>query len=430
VRISDAPFGQTATREVRTDSPIETAGFNSDGSLVYVVERIHAPDGSIKQQIQLRNCSSGQPAAPVLTETNAFGDLAVNNAGTKCLIWSTNGVQLVDIPSGTRSGLGFIPRGEAATCFFALSNRIFVVAAGKTVRICDAETGEPISAPLAHDYPVRWAVLSPDESRVLTGCADPYLTKCYAQFWNAQTGTAIGDRLRHGDGVLAGAFSSDGKKVVTAAEDFTAIVWDAQTGKQLTSLLEHADQVAKAAFVPDGRRVATASFDRTSRVWDAQTGAPLTPYLPHISGLRDVGFVGGNLITSDRPARGGEGHSWLWVLQADNRPVEDLSKVARLLTAGVVSPAAPHRRFASESFQADWDFLRSKYMAGFSVTTNEVLAWHEYQAQTAETRSNWFTAVFHLERLVRLESAGANLLHRREVANSRLNEGTSSEGSE
>jgi WD40 repeat protein len=45
-------------------------------------------------------------------------------------------------------------------------------------------------------------------------------------------------------------------------------VWDAATGKALSEPMKHDDGVSSAQFSADGQRVVTASSDKTARVWD------------------------------------------------------------------------------------------------------------------------------------------------------------------
>jgi len=63
---------------------------------------------------------------------------------------------------------------------------------------------------------------------------------------------------------------------VTASSDKTARVWDAATGKALSEPMKHDNYVNSAQFSPDGQRVVTASYDKTARVWDAATGKALS----------------------------------------------------------------------------------------------------------------------------------------------------------
>ena len=73
----------------------------------------------------------------------------------------------------------------------------------------------------------------------------------------------------HQRSFLAGGFSPDGKRILTAGSDRIAKVWDASTGRELLTLKGHADQVTSAVFSNDGRRIATASLDGTVRLWNA-----------------------------------------------------------------------------------------------------------------------------------------------------------------
>ena len=59
--------------------------------------------------------------------------------------------------------------------------------------------------------------------------------------------------------VYSAQFSPDGQRVVTASEDRTARLWDAVTGKAIGEPMKHDGAVYSAQFSPDGQRVVTAS---------------------------------------------------------------------------------------------------------------------------------------------------------------------------
>ena len=73
--------------------------------------------------------------------------------------------------------------------------------------------------------------------------------------WDARSGKALTEPLRHEGTVVSAQFSPDGTRVVTASEDKTARVWDARSGKALTEPLRHEGSVRSAQFSPDGTRV-------------------------------------------------------------------------------------------------------------------------------------------------------------------------------
>uniref|UniRef100_UPI002604D57A WD40 repeat domain-containing protein n=1 Tax=Nitrosomonas sp. TaxID=42353 RepID=UPI002604D57A len=68
--------------------------------------------------------------------------------------------------------------------------------------------------------------------------------------------------------VNSAAFSMDGTRVVTASDDGAAQIWDAQSGQALGEAMRHQGKVISAGFSADGTRVVTASWVKTARIWD------------------------------------------------------------------------------------------------------------------------------------------------------------------
>lgn len=121
--------------------------------------------------------------------------------------------------------------------------------------------------------PRLWAIFSPDGESVLTGGEDGT-----ARLWDAATGGARGQPLRHDRPVLSMAFSADGKSIVTGSYDKTARVWDVAGCRQRGLDLPHLGRVHAVAFRYDGRFVATGSAieERDPRTGErAYTGGEL-----------------------------------------------------------------------------------------------------------------------------------------------------------
>jgi dipeptidyl aminopeptidase/acylaminoacyl peptidase len=77
----------------------------------------------------------------------------------------------------------------------------------------------------------------------------------------------------HNAGVVAVAFSPDGKILATAGDDGTARLWDLATHQQIGAPITAANGVYNngvnaVAFSPDGKILATAGGDGTARLWD------------------------------------------------------------------------------------------------------------------------------------------------------------------
>jgi eukaryotic-like serine/threonine-protein kinase len=75
-----------------------------------------------------------------------------------------------------------------------------------------------------------------------------------------------------GWGLVAIAFSPDGKRIVAGGNVGPGRVFDSRSGKQVLELAGHTYTIMDVAYSPDGSRIATASYDHTVKLWDAQTG--------------------------------------------------------------------------------------------------------------------------------------------------------------
>jgi len=136
-----------------------------------------------------------------------------------------------------------------------------------------------------HKDAVNSAAWSPDGKRIVTASVDKT-----AIVWDAATGKQLLTLSGHSDAANSAAWSPDGKRIVTASVDKTAIVWDAATGKQVLILSGHSDVLNNAAFSPDGTRIVTSSNDDTAIVWDAKTGKPLLTLSGHTDRVRGVAW--------------------------------------------------------------------------------------------------------------------------------------------
>lgn len=130
--------------------------------------------------------------------------------------------------------------------------------------------------------------LSPDGRRIVTGSDDGVL-----RLWNADTGQPIGAPLRgHAAGwVDEVAFSPDGHRIASASDDHSVRLWNADTSQQIGPPLMHDDEAWSVAFSPDGHTLASGSKDTTIRLWNAYSGQPLgAPLHGHTAGVHELTF--------------------------------------------------------------------------------------------------------------------------------------------
>ena len=185
-----------------------------------------------------------------------------------------------------------------AVAFSPNGSRIVSGNGDNTLRLWDANTGQPIGQPLqGHEDVVKSVAFSSDSSRIVSGSYDNTL-----QLWDTLTGQSIGEPLKGHEGqVYSVAFSPDDSRIVSGSEDKTLRLWDANTGQPIGQPLQgHEGQVYSVAFNLDGTRIVSGSDDKTLRLWDANTGQPLgNPLTGHNGSVYSVVFSPeGNRIVS------------------------------------------------------------------------------------------------------------------------------------
>src|SRR5262249_13583242 len=104
-----------------------------------------------------------------------------------------------------------------------------------------------------------------------------------ARLWDAQSGQALIEPIRHSSAINSAHFSPDGQRVLTASADGTARIWDVRPGQALTRMLlklpdRERTQSAKLLLSPDGQRLVRDTFDGF-QICDLATGLPLTNIL-------------------------------------------------------------------------------------------------------------------------------------------------------
>lgn len=239
-------------------------------------------------------------------------------------------VRLWDARSGKLLDSALPHPNEVHAATFSPNGRRILTVCDEEVRIYETDTlagaaGRPKYLRLPHSQPAKridrlqprmWAIFSPDSESVLTGGEDGT-----ARLWDAATGAAKGEPLRHDGPVLSLAFSPQGELIVTGSYDGTARIWDAATCRQLGRSLLHLGRVHAVAVRFDKQFVATASSVEVHdpntgerkfvggevRLWRPETGELIGEPLHYSKPVWSVAFSpgGGKLLVgvTDRAAR-------------------------------------------------------------------------------------------------------------------------------
>ena len=135
------------------------------------------------------------------------------------------------------------------------------------VDIRDATTGERVRSFRGHDADINIVAFSPDGSRLGTSADDGVV-----RVWDTATGERLHSFEESRGQTWGVTFSPDGSLLAaTSWADDRVRVWDLTTGKLVQEAGPYLSSFT-TSFSPDGRRLAVATFDSESVVVDVRTG--------------------------------------------------------------------------------------------------------------------------------------------------------------
>jgi len=205
---------------------------------------------------------------------------AVSPDGKRAADWFAGKIRVWDTSTGTtvgvssqrfqvEPGVAFHPDGTEMVVFEPI---------GSKVEVWDANTGKVLRTLGVHDEkslgrPQGAVVYNRTGTLLLT----MNQTNATAKVWDATTGKVRFVLPKQGNGLWAGAFSPDDKRILIAHTDGAADVWDMEKEERVLDLKGHTGMLRAAAFTPDGSKLVTSGADGV-RVWNAESGAPLKTF--------------------------------------------------------------------------------------------------------------------------------------------------------
>lgn len=209
------------------------------------------------------------------------GEFTLCADGSRMLrVTTAGGVQWWDTATGKQLGSikasdGYLspvarmdPRG---------SRLVLILRVEKTrtlARLWNLDDGTLIDRPLTHEQnpPLEEVAFSGDGRRFATLAEDHTV-----RIWSAEDGRPIGKLFRHlpdepsqeqNPGIKEIALNGDGTVLMTSGDGFVRL-WNAESGESVAHSLTHDGGIRAAVLAPSGKRVYTAGWDATVRAWNA-----------------------------------------------------------------------------------------------------------------------------------------------------------------
>ncbi|WP_437293119.1 NACHT and WD repeat domain-containing protein [Sorangium sp. So ce426] len=236
----------------------------------WLASRVHEQRKQRERDEEERRREEAQEAERFRERAEAEARLAKARAERR--FWTIVALAALAVAAGT-GGLGVWALKQRDSAVKATSKAIEAEkAASKAAEIAEAKETEAHDARLLAGSrelksrgQIAWAtellprVRKPDEARGWVALASEILA----------TNTLEVTLRGHKEALRAAAWSSDGKRVLTASADNIARVWNADGTGDPVVVARHDAPITVASFSPDDQRVLTGSEDGAARVWNA-----------------------------------------------------------------------------------------------------------------------------------------------------------------
>ncbi len=224
-------------------------------------------------------------------------------------LWDARGTRLQTLQGVPHTITGFHTGDPGAIT--GDGARLAVGDSAGTIRIWDLASRRQLYAIAAATGPINELRFSRDGKRLVAASDDN--TAVVVDVTRGQRTLT----LRHRQRVNAADFSPDGHLVATVSNDRTAALWDSTTGALVHTLIGHRASVNDLVFHPDGTRLATASDDGDAAVWDVTSGQREMRLIGHTAALFSIAYdaQGQTLITAS-----GDSHAIVWSSRSQLSP--------------------------------------------------------------------------------------------------------------
>lgn len=257
-RLWNPQTGEPISEPLLHQDVIRSLQFSRDGSLLLST----AEDNSAR----VWDCTKGRPAGEPLWHRGQVFAAGFSPDGRRVVSAGNDHVARI---WELQRGLRLEHQGWVVTAEFSPDGlRIITASEDRTSRVWNANTGEPLTPPLAHAAQLKQAAFSPDGTRFFT------IAGLELQEWDAATGAKLGNPRLHPSDLRSAAYDRSGRLIATGTHDEVARVWkpDSTAGGEPRS---KPGIGYKVQFSPDGRLLAAHGTGNSAHLWNLEDDSVL-----------------------------------------------------------------------------------------------------------------------------------------------------------
>ena len=263
-RVWNLTTGKPRDFTVRHEGRLMSVDFDRKGTLL-----LTASESGIAK---VTDATTGAPVVPEMNCGAAIYEARFGSSGFRIMtVLADHTVRLWDTLTGKEvDGVIRTDKGIPQADWGPAGLRIVTASDGVEAHLWRATDGEQLDEGMLHESPVSVAAFGPNSRFIATGCTDGTL-----RLWRQDVGAAnrgLPTVRRHRAAARTAFFSGDGKGIVTASNDGTAVRWDPKTAKPLGHYLDLNAPVACAVYSRNRAYVATVSDDGKVCLFSGEKG--------------------------------------------------------------------------------------------------------------------------------------------------------------
>jgi WD40 repeat protein len=253
--------------------------------------------GYTESSLKLWDISTGKEIMTLAGHTKNIDSVAFSPDGSQIISASRdNSIKLWEVDTGKEIRTFTGHTGPVLSATFSNDGRYAASGSSdKTIKLWDVSSGKEINTFSGHADAVKSIVFSPDGRYLLSGSFDKTV-----KLWDINTGKEIRTFTGHTWQISSVAFSADGRYALSRSGDRIIKLWDINTGKEIRTfsgdnvdaagIPTGSQMIVSGAFSPDGRYMLTTDRQGIIKLWDVATGKAIRAFAGHTGWVPSVTF--------------------------------------------------------------------------------------------------------------------------------------------